>query len=87
MPKPIKSRRGVYYDLEKSPYGYKTPFGDLFKFSSKKKLEIYERDIKQELQRLEKLLDKHDMRVFIPDEIINLLRRAVYESFYKSVEG
>ncbi|MBO5870270.1 MAG: hypothetical protein J6Q89_05915 [Clostridia bacterium] len=40
-----RSRRGVYYDLTESPYEYNSPYGDLFKFSSEKKLEIYTRDI------------------------------------------
>ena len=81
------SRYGVYYDLTKSPYGYETPYGDLFKFSSPKKLEIYTRDIPKELERLEKLIARHELGDFIPDEIVQLLRRSVYQSFYRKVEG
>ena len=83
----IKSRRGVYYDLTKSPYEFRTPYGDLFRFSSKKKMEIYTRDIVKELQRLEKLLERHEMGDFLPCEIIQLLQKAVYRSFYAKVEG
>lgn len=83
----VVSRRGVYYDLSVSPYEYTTPYGDIFKFSSQKKLEIYTRDIVKELKRLDNLIDRNDMGNFIPDEIYQLLVRAVYQSFYSKVEG
>lgn len=82
-----RSRRGVYYDLTVSPYEYNTPYGDIFKFSSEKKLEIYTRDVPKELDRLQKLIDRHDLQEFIPEEIHQLLKRAVYQSFYRKVEG
>lgn len=81
------SRRGVYYDLSLSPYEFQTPYGDSFKFSSAKKLEIYTRDVEKELLRLEGLLERHEMTTFVPYEIQQLLRRAVYQSFYRKVEG
>lgn len=81
-----RSRRGVYYDLTESPYEYETPYGDSFKFSSKKKLEIYSRDIQKELKRVEDFFNRHELRGLVPGEIIELVRRAVYRSFYKHVE-
>lgn len=81
------SRRGVYYDLTISPYEFTTPYGDIFKFSSSKKLEIYTRDISKEIKRLETLIQRNDMQSFIPDEILQLLIKAVYRSFYKKIEG
>lgn len=81
-----RSRRGVYYDLTESPYEFNSPYGDLFKFSSEKKLEIYRRDIVKELKRVNDLFDRHDLKEYVPDEIIDLVRRAVYRSFYKRVE-
>lgn len=81
------SRRGVYYDLSLSPYEYKTPYGDIFKFSSAKKLEIYTRDVPKELERVNKIIDRYDMRDFVPEEIFNLLKRTVYKSFYLKTEG
>ena len=83
----IKSRRGVYYDLSQSPYEYTTPYGDCFKFSSKKKMEIYTRDIPKELTRVEKLIERHDLGGFIPDEILQLIFKSVYRAFYRKVEG
>ena len=80
------SRRGVYYDLNLSPYEYKSPYGDSFKFSSAKKLDIYTRDISKELSRLESLFDRHDLKKHVPDEIIELLRRSVFHAFYDRVE-
>ena len=76
------SRRGVYYDLSLSPYGYETPYGDIFKFPSQKKLDMYTRDVEKKLETIEKLIDKHELRRFIPDGTHHMLRRAVYQSMY-----
>lgn len=81
-----KSRRGVYYDLTLSPYEYISPYGDLFKFSSQKKLDIYTRDIQTELSRLKNALDRNGLRQHIPDEIQHLIMRAVYRAFYEKNE-
>lgn len=78
------SRRGVYYDLSLSPYEYTTPYGDSFKFQSQKKLEMYTRDVEKEVHKLNKLIDKHQLSEIVPDEIIQLLTRAVYRSFYRN---
>lgn len=80
------SARGVYYDLTVSPYEYQTPYGDIFKFRSQKKLDIYTRDIPKELERLDKLIERYDLTRFVPEEINTLLKRAVYESFYRKIE-
>lgn len=84
--KPV-SRRGVYYDLNISPYEYETPYGDIFKFSSAKKLEIYRRDVGKEKRRIEQMLSRHDLGDLIPDEIKTLLYRTMYTAFYKKIEG
>ena len=81
------SRRGVYYDLSVSPYEYITPYGEIFKFSSPKKLEIYTRDVLKEIERMNKLIDRYDLKSLIPDEIIQLLVRCVYKAFYRKIEG
>lgn len=81
------SRRGVYYDLTISPYEFTTPYGDIFKFSSEKKLEIYTRDVPKELNRLETLIQRNELESFIPEEIQSMLRRQVYKAFYRKVEG
>lgn len=81
------SRRGVYYDLTISPYEYRTSYGDIYKFSSAKRLELYTRDIEKELERLEKILNRNSLREYIPEEIIQLLRKGVYNAFYRKIEG
>ncbi len=81
------SRRGVYYDLTVSPYEYNTPYGELFKFSSAKKLEIYSRDVLKEIDRLHKLIDRNGMRELVPDELVQFLIRCVYKAFYRKIEG
>jgi hypothetical protein len=55
---PVKSRRGVYYDLTKSPYEYKTSYGEIFKFQSKKKLDMFSRDYPIYLRQVEKAINK-----------------------------
>ncbi len=84
---PKVSRRGVYYDLNLSPYEYQTPYGDLLKFSSRKKLDIYTRDIIKEVERMERVFERHSLQDHLPDEIIQLVIRAVYLSFYCHIEG
>jgi hypothetical protein len=81
-----KSRRGVYYDLDVSPYEYTSPYGDIFKFSSAKKLEIYARDIEKEMKRFDAFFARNGLRNIIPEEIIDLVKRKVYRAFYSSVE-
>lgn len=80
------SRRGVYYDLDLSPYEYTSPYGDIFKFSSAKKLEIYARDIEKEIKRFDAFFDRHELRKIVPVEIIDLIKRKLYKAFYCSVE-
>lgn len=81
------TRRGVYKDLTMSPYEYESPYGDIFKFSSQKKLEIYARDVVKEVQRLDKLLERNCLGELLASEIIQLLYRAVFRSFYRKIEG
>lgn len=81
------SRRGVYYDLTISPYEFISPYGDCFKFSSEKKLQIYTRDIEKELSRYESFINRNGLSKLIPHEIKQLLVRAVYKSLYNKVES
>ena len=81
------SRRGVYYDLALSPFVYMMPNGDILKFSSKKKLEIYARDIPREIKRMEAFIERHRLIGVLPDETINLLIHSMYRAFYKKIEG
>ena len=80
------SRRGVYYDLTLSPYEFTSPYGDIFKFSSEKKMNIYTRDVKKEIQRMEALFDRYELADRVPEEIVTLIRREVYRAFYTKVE-
>ena len=82
----VVTRRGVYLDLTQSPYEYNSPYGDCFKFSSKKKLEIYTRDIVKELNRVDALIERNNLRDFISAECQELLTRGVYRAFYKKIE-
>lgn len=86
MERPV-SVRGVYYDLSLSPYEYESPYGDSFKFSSRKKLEIYTRDIVKEITRAEKFLERHGLYNHLPDEVVQLIYRSVFRVFYRKIEG
>ena len=83
--KPVVSRYGVYRDLSKSPYEYQSPYGDLFKFPSEKKLEIYTRDIQSELDRIGKAVSRLHLEDIVPAEIVNLLYRSTYQALYRKV--
>lgn len=87
MSKDKVSRRGVYRDLSKSPYVYESPYGDLFKFPSQKKLDIYTRDIDKELERLQKTIDRLHLGELVPKEIITLLYRSTFKALYRKVVG
>lgn len=81
----VVSRYGVYRDLEKSPYKYESPYGDLFKFPSQKKLEIYTREIQKETDQLTKLLNRLHLEDYLPGEIVQLLYRSTYRALYRKV--
>lgn len=52
-----RSARGVYYNLEKSPYEYEDDYGNIFKFSSEKKLEMFIKRLALTLKRVDKEID------------------------------
>lgn len=87
MEQPIVTARGVYRDLSMSPYEYKSPYGDLFKFKSKKKLEIYSRDIEKELKRVDALVTRHGLEDFMQQDAREMIYAAMYRAFYRKVEG
>ena len=81
------SRRGVYRDLNLSPYRYESPYGDSFKFSSQKKLEMYTRDIRKEVDRVAKFVERLHLGDILPGEIVQLLYRSAYKALYRKIEG
>lgn len=85
MEKGAVSRYGVYRDLNQSPYEYESPYGDLFKFPSQKKLEIYAREIETELLRIDKALERLQLEEYLPVEIIQLLYRSTFKALYRKV--
>lgn len=87
MPEKPITRRGVYKDLSLSPYEYESPYGDLFKFPSAKRLEIYSREIEKEIDRIDKALERTGAISFLPGEIVQLIYRSAYRGFYRKQEG
>ena len=76
------SRRGVYKDLNLSPYEYTNPYGDSFKFASQKKLDMYTRDVQKELDHVTKFVNRLHLENYVPREIIQMLYRYTYHAFY-----
>lgn len=76
------SRRGYYYDLSKSPYGYTSPYGDFYKLPSAKKLEMMERESGAAIGRVNKLIERNNLENFLPVEIIVLLHKAAINAVY-----
>lgn len=81
------TRRGLYYDLSLSPYGYKTPYGDFFKFRSAKKKEIFVRDLPKHIRKVDKLIEQYDLEGFLPEKVILDIKRSVSQAFYETIEG
>lgn len=82
---PTKSTRGVYYDLTKSPYEYLSPYGDLFKFSSQKKLEIYTREIEKEIKRVSTVMERNGIQNYLSRDTLTYLYRIVYHALYNTM--
>lgn len=76
------SRRGYYYDLNASPHEFKSPCGDVFKFPSEKKLEMYRRDITKELKRCEAFLKRNELENYLDDYVTQAIYDAVYRALY-----
>lgn len=83
----VKTARGVYKDLTVSPYEYKAPYGELFKFPSQKKLEMYTRDIETELDRITKAVDRLQLREFLAPWVLQHIRVATYKALYRKIVG
>ena len=63
MKNEIVSARGVYYDLEKSPYEYIDDFGKVYKFSSLKKLDMFNERIMEKETAWKKEVEKLGYKV------------------------
>ena len=79
----VKSARGFYYDVSQSPYVYKSTYGDSFKLPSEKKLEMMQKQVPEELRRFDKVVERNDLKDFIPVEIDTLIRKAIIEAVHK----
>ena len=83
--RPEKSVRGYFYDLNKSPYEWVSPYGDTFKLPSRKRLEMMEKQVPEALHRLDKLLRAYNLREIIPDDLARLLAKYVIEAVYANI--
>lgn len=79
------SVKGYWYNLEKSPYVWVSPYGDSYRLPSQKRLEMMEKRTEDELRRLDKLLDRNDLRRMIPEQMIDLIRHYVIEAVHRQI--
>ena len=70
------SRRGVYYDLTKSPYVYTDDLGKTYSFSSQKKLDIFTRKVKEETDKFcEEIHNLKELGYEIPETFSKNLQK------------
>lgn len=79
------SVKGYYYNLDKSPYEWVSPYGDTYKMPSKKRLEMIEKQAPVALRRLDKLLEAHNLRDVMPRDLVTLLGRYVVQAVYDNI--
>lgn len=81
------SERGFYYNLEKSPYEWKSPYGDSYKLPSAKRLEMMESRSRIAIAQMDKLIDKYNLSYSIPPEFVAKLHRYMIEAVYRQIVG
>lgn len=64
-----KSRRGVFYDLHKSPYRFEG-YRHIYVFSSEYRMEVFKKALRKEKERIDNLLNKigYETTVHINDD-------------------
>lgn len=83
--RPVMSAKGYYYDLEKSPYVYVSPYGDSYKLPSRKRLEMMHKYVTDELARIDRFLEKRNISEHIPDEIKVLLKKYTIQAIHEEI--
>lgn len=83
--RPDVSVKGYYYNLDKSPYVWKSPYGDSFKLPSKKRVELMDKRVYNALTRYEKLLAAHNLESVLPDDLQRLVGRYIVQSVYEEI--
>lgn len=82
---PDVSAKGYYYNLEKSPYVWISPYGDSYKLPSRKRVEMIEKQVPEALSRLDKLLEKYELRDSLPPDLVTLLGRYLVNAVYNRI--
>ena len=87
MERPDVSAKGYYYNLDKSPYVWVSPYGDYFKLPSAKRVEMMDKRSRDALGRLEKLLDSYDLKNVLPDDLALQLGKYIVQAVYEGIVG
>ena len=85
--RPDVSAKGYYYNLDKSPYVWVSPYGDYFKLPSAKRVEMMDKRSRDALSRLEKLLDSYDLKNVLPDDLALKLGKYIVQAVYEGIVG
>lgn len=80
-----KSARGFYYNLEESPYVYVSPYGDSFKLPSAARVEMMERHVAEELDRVSRTLVRLGIADILQPEIVVMIKKAAIEGVHKRI--
>ena len=83
--RPDVSVKGYYYNLDKSPYVWFSPYGDSFKLPSKKRLEMMEKRVPVALHRWEKLMETHDLKEVLPPDLERLIAKYIIQAVYEDL--
>ena len=83
--RPDVSVKGYYYNLDKSPYVWKSPYGDTFRLPSAKRLELMGKRSQEAIRKLDKLMDTHNLRDVMPPELYRLLVKYVIQAVYEGI--
>ena len=83
--KPVVSVKGYYYQLDKSPYEYTSPYGDLYKMPSRKRLEMMHERVALQMERCDKFFKRHELDMIAPEEVQILVRKFCIEAIYREI--
>ena len=85
--RPDVSAKGYYYNLDKSPYVWVSPYGDYFKLPGAKRVEMMDKRSRDALSRLEKLLDSYDLKNVLSDDLALKLGKYIVQAVYEGIVG
>lgn len=81
----FKSARGYYYNLEKSPYAYTSPYGDTFKLPSAARVKMMEKYVPEEMEKVERHMKRLGVADILEPEVVTLIKKAAIVAVYRRI--